>query len=396
MTDASAGKNAEEQDAKLSDAFDVLEKKADDPQIDKPEPTAGARSTSSVGVVLAVFLALVAIGVASYPAYVIYRQQASDPDDAMPSRVAQLQQQLQQLQQDQQKLESRSSNLGNSLDNLDRKLVAIEQKQSGDLDALQVKLLATFESRIADLQNQDGTTSRDWLLAEVEYLLRMANQRLLMERDPAAALGLFKAADRIIADSQGLTAFSLRQAMATDMARLEAVEGLDEEGLYLRLSALIGQVKHLKQRELAYNAPVEVDDFPVQDSTFIGGMLEFANKVLSRITSLVDYRRDEMEVTPILPPSEEYYLRQNLILKFQVAQLALLENSGEVFSVSLGESDRWIEKYFDAEHSATIAMRAGIEDLMTINVQQELPDVSVSLREVRTLLAEFHQAEARP
>ncbi len=392
MTDASAGKNAEEQDAKLSDAFDVLEKKADDPQIDKPEPTAGARSTSSVGVVLAVFLALVAIGVASYPAYVIYRQQASDPDDAMPSRVAQ----LQQLQQEQQKLESRSSNLGNSLDNLGRKLVAIEQKQSADLDALQVKLLATFESRIADLQNQDGTTSRDWLLAEVEYLLRMANQRLLMERDPAAALGLFMAADGIIADSQGLTAFSLRQAMATDMARLEAVEGLDEEGLYLRLSALIGQVKHLKQRKLAYNAPVEVDDFPVQDSTFIGGMLEFANKVLSRITSLVDYRRDEMEVTPILPPSEEYYLRQNLILKFQVAQLALLENSGEVFSVSLGESDRWIEKYFDAEHSATIAMRAGIEDLMTINVQQELPDVSVSLREVRTLLAEFHQAEASP
>jgi uncharacterized protein HemX len=123
-------------------------------------------------------------------------------------------------------------------------------------------------------------------------------------------------------------------------------------------------------------------------------MMEFVRKVFSRITSLVDYRRDGIEVTPILPPAEEYYLRQNLILKLQMAQIALLDNNGEIFSTSLQECKAWIEKYFDAGDSTTSAMQTGLDELMTINVQQELPDVSDSLREVRALLTEFHQVEA--
>ena len=382
--DEQAEKKVDEQDAKLSEAFDRLEKKTDDENIAEEPSSAEVRSTStsrsSLGIVLAVFLSLIAIGVASYPVYLLYTQQASDPVGEMTSRVTALQ----------QKLEGNASQVNSRLDSLSGKLTGIERNQSAALKSLQ----SALQSDIADLQSEDGTRSQDWLLAEVEYLLRMANQRVLMERDPAGALGLIEAADSIIAESQGLTAFSLRQAMAADMARLEAVEVLDKEGLYLRLSALTGQVKSLKQHELAYVPPTEIADVSVQESTMLGGMMEFVRKVLRRITSLVDYRRDGIEITPVLPPTEEYYLRQNLILKLQMAQLALLDNNGEIFSVSLQECKAWIEKYFDAEDGTTVAMRTGLDELMTIDVQRELPDVSDSLREVRALLTEFHQAEA--
>jgi uroporphyrin-3 C-methyltransferase len=380
-----AEKPAVDQDAKLNDTFDRLEKKADDEKVTGQKSSAKVRtkskSRSSVGVVFAVFLSLVAIGVASYPTFLLYTQPASDPVGEMSSRVT-------ALQQDQ---EGGINQVNNSLDSLSGKLSGLERNQSAALKSLQQAL----ESDIADLQSADGgTTSQDWLLAEVEYLLRMANQRVLMERDPAGALGLIQAADSIIADSQGLTAFSLRQAMATDMARLEAVEVLDKEGLYVRLSALTGQVNNLKQHELAYVAPTEAADVSTQDPTILGGMMAFVSKVFIRITSLVDYRRDGIEVTPILPPDQEYYLRQNLILKLQMAQIALLDNNGEIFSLSLQECKAWIEKYFDAGDNTTIAMQTALDELMTINVQEELPDVSGSLREIRALLTNFHRAES--
>jgi uroporphyrin-3 C-methyltransferase len=189
-----AEKTAVEQDAKLSDAFDRLEKKADDEKVTgqkssakvraKSKSTSTSTSRSSVGVVIAVFLSLVAIGVASYPTFVLYTQQTSDPVGEVTSRVT-------ALQQDQ---EGSINQVNSSLDSLSGKLTGLERNQSAALKSLQQAL----ESDIADLQSENGgTTSQDWLLAEVEYLLRMANQRVLMERDPAGALGLIEAADSI-------------------------------------------------------------------------------------------------------------------------------------------------------------------------------------------------------
>ena len=112
--------------------------------------------------------------------------------------------------------------------------------------------------------------------------------------------------------------------------------------------------------------------------------------------SLIDYRRNEIEITPILPPEEEYYLRQNLILKLQIAQIALLERNNEIFIVSLMESISWINKYFDPSDAATTAILTGLEELTAIDVQQDMPDVTGSLEEVRHLLGEFQQVENRP
>ncbi len=385
MTEVESGKKADEQDTRLNDAFDRLEKKTVDQSTREQGPPGKEKSPSSGGVVLAIFLSLVAIGVASYPAFVIYTQQGSDPLGSLTSRVNDIQSEATGRSQSVQ-------DNSDSLDLLTEKLSSVEEEQGVALETLQKGL----EASIVALQSKLGTTSQDWLLAEVEYLLRMANQRVLMERDPAGALALLTAADSVIANSQGLTAFSLREAMAADMAGLEAVKVLDREGLYLRLSALAGQVENLAQRRLAYIPPSEPTEAPsTEEPSILIRLMALATRIGSRLASLVDYRRDEIAVTPILPPGEEYYLRQNLVLKFEMAQIALLENDGQVFSRSLEESDAWIEKYFDADDSVTLAMRAALAELMVIDVQQELPNLNASLREVRALMAEFRQAEAR-
>ena len=97
---------------------------------------------------------------------------------------------------------------------------------------------------------------------------------------------------------------------------------------------------------------------------------------------------------PILPPDEEYYLRQNLILKLQMAQLALLREKQQVFQSNVAEAVDWLDRYFKNSDELTIAMRQSLEELRSVDVLRKLPDVSRSLREVRQLLTDFHRQDA--
>jgi uroporphyrin-3 C-methyltransferase len=108
----------------------------------------------------------------------------------------------------------------------------------------------------------------------------------------------------------------------------------------------------------------------------------------------VDFRRDEVAIKRILPPKEEYFLRQNLVLKLQIAQMALLEGNQRVFQSALGEALVWVSESFDRENPGTVTMMKSITRLSAIQVSVDLPDITSSLKEVRSQMAGFK--EARP
>jgi uroporphyrin-3 C-methyltransferase len=108
----------------------------------------------------------------------------------------------------------------------------------------------------------------------------------------------------------------------------------------------------------------------------------------------VDFRRDEVGVKRILPPEEEYFLRQNLILKLQIAQMALLEGNESVLQSALGEALVWVSDSFDKEHPRTVAAIKSITRLSASQVSVDLPDITSSLKAVRSHMAGFK--EARP
>src|SRR5690606_5363670 len=61
------------------------------------------------------------------------------------------------------------------------------------------------------LQALSTTTREDWLLAEAEYLLRLANQRILTERQTANALSLMVTADDILKEIDDPDLFVVRK-----------------------------------------------------------------------------------------------------------------------------------------------------------------------------------------
>ena len=251
---------------------------------------------------------------------------------------------------------------------------------------------------LAAFRQNTRTEMADIHYAEVDYLLRMANQRLLMAGDTGSALSLLKEADTLLSAVESLGAHPLRQALAQDIATLNAVASPDIEGLYLDLSAQMTQVSQLRQKipgtdskEVEVQAPAE--DAP---QTMRQGALAAAGAIGNRLLALFDFRQGRPPVVPILLPKEDYYLRHNLILKLQITQLALLEKNQAVYQTSLAEAQDGVQDFFDPEHAVTKAMLATLSRLHQARVDPEVPDISNSLREVRRLLATPPQASTQP
>jgi len=84
--------------------------------------------------------------------------------------------------------------------------------QQENLEAAQAALAESLGESI----NAQPPTSRDWKLAEAEYLLRIANHRLLMERDALTAGQLLTTADKILADLGDFSVFDVRSRLADE------------------------------------------------------------------------------------------------------------------------------------------------------------------------------------
>lgn len=385
---ANMTEKTEELSVQLNDAFARLEQEQmtqedqpDSSTSENPIDESPAGRSSSLGNIVSVLIGLVAVVMASYSVFVVYQQeQASKLKDAAN---ANLEQQIAAIRGtlEQQRLATESADK-----EIEERLLVQLQDQQKTVQEMATEVSAS----LADVAQDLGTSGEDWLLAEAEYLIRLGSQRVLMEADPEGAIALYEAADTIVRDAEGVVAFELRQALAADIVSLKGVSDLDVDGLFVKISALINQIDLLKHRQLQYIAVENAD--PVEEpQNLLARLVQFAASAGDRLSGLVDYRTEGGVVTPILPPKEEYYLRQNLVMKLQLAQLGLLRSDQRIFSASLQETSEWIDRYFDREDGTTKAVQETISAISLVNIEREMPDVSASLREVRKLLARFHE-----
>ena len=385
---ANMTKKTEELSVQLNDAFARLEQEQmtqedqpDSSTREKPIDESPVARSSNLGNIVSVLIGLVALVMASYSGFVVYQQeQASKLKDAAN---ANLEQQIATIRGtlEQQRLATESADK-----EIEERLLVQLQDQQKTVQEMATEVSAS----LADVAQDLGTSGEDWLLAEAEYLIRLGSQRVMMEADPEGAIALYEAADTIVRDAEGVVAFELRQALAADIVSLKGVNDLDVDGLFVKISALINQIDLLKHRQLQYIAVENAD--PVEEpQNLLARLVQFAASAGDRLSGLVDYRTEGGVVTPILPPKEEYYLRQNLVMKLQLAQLGLLRSDQRIFSASLQETSEWIDRYFDREDGTTKAVQETISAISLVDIEREMPDVSASLREVRKLLARFHE-----
>ena len=86
---------------------------------------------------------------------------------------------------------------------------------------------------------------------------------------------------------------------------------------------------------------------------------------------------------PLLPPSQEFFLRENLRLHLVSARLALLSRDEGSFKLSLKSAQNWTTRYFDGKSEVVIQMSEGLKKLAGSDISIQLPDINPSVQAVR-------------
>lgn len=261
------------------------------------------------------------------------------------------------------------------------------QADKNNIDELQARLTKSIQQVTANQK----TNRKDWLLAEVEYLLRLANQRVLMEQTSAGALKLLKSADKILKETDDVSIYDVRKALAADIAALEAVPVLDTEGVFLQLGALNNQVQNLRLIPISkqHKLPDLLEEVTpeVVEESWTAGLEESWSKATDKLNKLVVIQHRDEPIEPLLSPQQTYYLQQNLHLMLEQAQLALLQRKQSSYDASLNKAHDWVSTYFEQSDGTTQSLLRGISELKSVKVTAEMPDISSSLRSLKNYLA---------
>lgn len=265
-------------------------------------------------------------------------------------------------------------------------LAAHNKQLQGDLTELTQRLDST-SSKVLSLSSMSRD---DWKLAEVDYLLRMANQRILMEHEATNSLALAQSANGILADLQNADLFGARKKLSEEIEALKLANKVDREGIYLQLLAITQQIESLPLIEPLFEedeesiAAMEQSDTP-EAQTFWQGVQQVGVNIWHKLSIYVRVRDQGRRVDAILPPEDQMYLKQNLRLMLEQAQIGLLREEQHVYQASLDKAQNWIRDYYPLNDQAQIVLN-DLEQLKKSNVQQPLPDFTGSAAMVKEYL----------
>lgn len=262
-----------------------------------------------------------------------------------------------------------------------------QQQLQKRIDSLQQQL----SSQQKRLQSLSTTDRDDWLLAEAEYLMRLANQRLLMGKEIKGALELLKAADSIVRELDDSALYAVREALANDMAGLRAAATIDIEGHYLQLAALAQQAEQLRLIKLPELVLAE-QEVPAAE-TWQQRLAVGFQAALDKLSSYIQISRRDDVYKPLLAPEYEAAVRQNVRLMFEQAQMASLAGKQKLYQDSLAKAHHWLSTYYTLDKATTDAVIAQLETLKQQQVEISLPDISSSLRALKDYIENIHQVK---
>lgn len=276
-------------------------------------------------------------------------------------------QQMSSIQLQLQQSEQAKSTVKKDLRNLQQQLVK------------QTKLQQHTSRRLAELP---GADTDDWLVAEAEYLLRLANQRLNLEKDWQGSLAILMVADGILAEAQNPQLDHVRSLLASEIVSLRAVPAVDMTGAVTRIQAVQDQVFQLEWMPRAL--PKQVHEVETSDDKVeLNPWQKFLAKAWKGLGSIVRIRDNGKALPAPLTPDQHYYLQQNMQLMLEQAQVALVRQQADLYRHSINRTQVWLSQFVRTETAQAQALQQTLGELAKWQVAPVFPDISGSLNELR-------------
>ncbi|HPF57195.1 MAG TPA: uroporphyrinogen-III C-methyltransferase [Candidatus Competibacteraceae bacterium] len=274
-------------------------------------------------------------------------------------------------QQEKQALGAQIQEQETRLAQLNEHLKNLQLSHNGLADHLEtVKLIAS-----------KGGDTNAFPLAEVDYLLRLADTKLKLEHNVDAARLALSAAQQQLktVDEKRLAPVQtmLSEAIATlNGVRLPDINALAHklvemekqiDGLPLKLDSGVPDIKNRVKPATTVTLSDDTER-PWWDRT--------SEAIWHQFKDIVVIRHQRTEAPPLIAREDEFFLRQNLRLELESLRTALLRSNAQAFQDSYGQVRDWTENYFDTADPKVTAFLAELQALQAVQFNPYIPDLT--------------------
>lgn len=307
-----------------------------------------------------------AIGSSSY---VWYQQKQRSAENA--AQISELKRQLRALDENPVIIELKQRVLDQ-----DARLAAGLAEQQANIDALQQAFELT-----RDAVNRD---QRGWIMAEIEYLLRMAITRLQLTYDIQGATQALITADQRLNDLADPSVLQVRKVLSAEITALKSLQRPDIDGAALQLLSISNRLYLLPpaRQPASQRLIAEAAAEPPASASFW-------QQTWTKFKALIGLHKSDAPRSASAIQSELYYIEQLLRFELEAARQGALRLNKEEFDKRLTNARNLLDNHYDRNHEQVIRMRAELATLQESRLIPALPDISGSLYELRKLLSKY-------
>ena len=253
------------------------------------------------------------------------------------------------------------------------------QQHQQDLQASSEKLYELF-----------GRGENGWQLAEVEYLMRIAQHKLILENDfEGAAITLQAASDRI-ATTGDMGLLPVRVKISDEIAELKTRRRADLIGMTLKLSQLAQQIRVLKpgfQPQIDANEKSATDTQAIQSED-----PSVEQRIKTFIGSLVSINRNT-EAAPTQTEALIINVDEKLEDNLKLTRWAVLERDAFQYQRLMKENIELFQQFYNLDDAANHDFYSQLLDLQKAEIKPEKPDINGSLDMLKKIISKRDEAE---
>jgi len=205
--------------------------------------------------------------------------------------------------------------------------------------------LTTTQQKVKQLS---GRQKQDWLLAEAEYLIKLAQLKISLEKDKTTAVALLKTADQRVLEIADNSLQELRQVIAQDIVDLQLVAVPDIGGIASQLQAISAHIPQLDLIALEFE-PLRNNAQATEKTVKEFSWSDFYKDFLDDFVTVKEHSK---RVEPLMTLQQRSNLNANIQLALQQAQIALVRGEPSLYSMNLDNAVNWIGEFFQHSQSA--------------------------------------------
>ena len=324
---------------------------------------ATSRSASTWALKTAVLLLLIGLAVVGGGGYWYLNQKLIIIND-LSATSQQLQQALADVKATQNNNQSRITSDVETIANqvTEYQQTVAQLQQNADLRQQQIDNLYN------ELNESQQRRPSDWLLAEADYLTRMAGRKLWLEQDFSTSIMLLKDADDRLRQLADPALLNIRALLADDIQTLQQTNPLDRAALALQVSALINKISQLPINQ--FTPPADTTPTAEVTESIADWQQNLAALWHDLVDDFISVKNIEAPIEPILSAQQQGLIQEQLKYQLMLVQMAIMNAEVTLYQQSLTFAETIIEQHFQADTYSVKGFIQQLERLQTTDISQ--------------------------